>query len=75
MAYRDFTLERVTQDFGVTTREAELFPGPHPVEVPSWLVETLAKEEELQTLAGESADHTIAVDAFLAKETPRFTGR
>ncbi|MEY9871907.1 2-(1,2-epoxy-1,2-dihydrophenyl)acetyl-CoA isomerase [Streptacidiphilus sp. MAP12-33] len=38
------------------------------------LLETLAKEEELQTLAGESADHTIAVEAFLAKEAPRFTG-
>jgi 2-(1,2-epoxy-1,2-dihydrophenyl)acetyl-CoA isomerase len=38
-------------------------------------VETLAKEEELQTLAGESADHQIAVEAFLAKEAPRFTGR
>jgi 2-(1,2-epoxy-1,2-dihydrophenyl)acetyl-CoA isomerase len=39
------------------------------------LVETLAKEEELQTLAGDSADHMIAVEAFLAKEPPRFTGR
>ncbi|MBF9067643.1 enoyl-CoA hydratase-related protein [Streptacidiphilus fuscans] len=38
------------------------------------LVETLAKEDELQTLAGASADHWIAVQAFLAKEKPRFTG-
>ncbi|MEZ0066139.1 2-(1,2-epoxy-1,2-dihydrophenyl)acetyl-CoA isomerase [Streptacidiphilus sp. MAP12-20] len=39
------------------------------------LVETLAKEDELQTMAGAAADHRIAVQAFLAKEKPRFTGR
>ncbi|MEU5388476.1 enoyl-CoA hydratase/isomerase family protein [Kitasatospora cineracea] len=39
------------------------------------LDELLDKEDELQTLAGNSADHTIAVDAFLAKEKPAFTGR
>jgi 2-(1,2-epoxy-1,2-dihydrophenyl)acetyl-CoA isomerase len=38
------------------------------------LVETLAKEDELQTLAGASQDHWIAVQAFLAKEKPRYTG-
>lgn len=39
------------------------------------LVETLAKEDELQTLAGASEDHTIAVEAFLKKEQPRYLGR
>lgn len=39
------------------------------------LVETLAKEEELQTLAGASEDHRIAVNAFLKKEQPRYVGR
>jgi 2-(1,2-epoxy-1,2-dihydrophenyl)acetyl-CoA isomerase len=39
------------------------------------LVETLAKEDELQTMAGASADHAIAVDAFLKKEPPGFVGR
>ncbi|MFJ6212835.1 enoyl-CoA hydratase-related protein [Streptomyces sp. NPDC092296] len=39
------------------------------------LDETLTKEEELQTRAGESADHDIAVRAFLAKEEPRYLGR
>ena len=38
------------------------------------LVETLAKEDELQARAGASADHWIAVQAFLAKEKPRYTG-
>ncbi|MGW8890019.1 2-cyclohexenylcarbonyl CoA isomerase [Streptomyces sp. NPDC055749] len=39
------------------------------------LVETLEKEDELQTRAGASQDHTIAVRAFLAKERPKYLGR
>ncbi|WP_019545237.1 enoyl-CoA hydratase-related protein [Streptomyces sulphureus] len=39
------------------------------------LAESLAKEAELQTRAGASADHTIAVEAFVKKEKPEFTGR
>ena len=36
---------------------------------------SLAHEAELMALTGASADHQAAVDAFLAKEKPRFTGR
>jgi 2-(1,2-epoxy-1,2-dihydrophenyl)acetyl-CoA isomerase len=36
---------------------------------------SLAHEAELMALTGGSADHQAAVDAFLAKEQPRFTGR
>ncbi len=39
------------------------------------LIETLAKEDELQERAGTSEDHRIAVDAFLKKEKPRYVGR
>ncbi|MFD4373461.1 enoyl-CoA hydratase/isomerase family protein [Streptomyces sp. NPDC058486] len=39
------------------------------------LDEALDKEDELQTLAGASEDHTIAVRAFLAKEKPTYLGR
>ncbi|MEU3185257.1 enoyl-CoA hydratase-related protein [Streptomyces sp. NPDC006923] len=39
------------------------------------LAETLEKENELQTRAGASEDHTIAVRAFLAKERPKYVGR
>ncbi|MER5208535.1 enoyl-CoA hydratase-related protein [Streptomyces sp. NPDC002825] len=39
------------------------------------LTEALGKEEELQTLAGASEDHTIAVRAFIAKEKPQYLGR
>ncbi|MFJ4963640.1 1,2-epoxyphenylacetyl-CoA isomerase [Streptomyces sp. ADI96-02] len=38
------------------------------------LAETLEKEDELQTRAGASLDHTIAVEAFLAKEKPVYRG-
>ncbi|MFV0127970.1 enoyl-CoA hydratase/isomerase family protein [Streptomyces sp. HMX112] len=39
------------------------------------LDEALEKEDELQTRAGASQDHAIAVEAFLAKEKPRYVGR
>jgi 2-(1,2-epoxy-1,2-dihydrophenyl)acetyl-CoA isomerase len=39
------------------------------------LLETLEKEDELQTVAGASEDHRIAVEAFLKKEAPRYLGR
>ncbi|MEU0394230.1 enoyl-CoA hydratase-related protein [Streptomyces sp. NPDC006208] len=39
------------------------------------LREALDKEEELQSKAGASEDHTIAVKAFLAKEPPKYVGR
>ena len=38
------------------------------------LTESLAREAEYMTLTGDSADHRAAVDAFLAKEKPVFTG-
>ncbi|MFF5182435.1 enoyl-CoA hydratase/isomerase family protein [Streptomyces sp. NPDC000345] len=39
------------------------------------LAETLEKEDELQTRAGASEDHTIAVQAFVNKEKPKYLGR
>ncbi|MFC7915084.1 enoyl-CoA hydratase/isomerase family protein [Streptomyces sp. NPDC057386] len=39
------------------------------------LDETLDKEDELQTRAGTSEDHTIAVRAFVNKEKPKYLGR
>ena len=39
------------------------------------LVETLAKEDELQTRAGDTTDHANSVRSFLAKEPPVFEGR
>ncbi|MGW0559321.1 2-cyclohexenylcarbonyl CoA isomerase [Streptomyces sp. NPDC003016] len=39
------------------------------------LDETLEKEDELQTRAGASEDHAIAVQAFIAKEKPQYLGR
>ncbi|MCX4548419.1 enoyl-CoA hydratase-related protein [Streptomyces sp. NBC_01387] len=39
------------------------------------LGETLEKEDELQTRAGASEDHLIAVQAFVGKTEPRYLGR
>ncbi|MER5717038.1 enoyl-CoA hydratase-related protein [Streptomyces sp. NPDC002132] len=39
------------------------------------LAETLEKEDELQTRAGGSEDHAIAVQAFVQKEKPKYLGR
>jgi 2-(1,2-epoxy-1,2-dihydrophenyl)acetyl-CoA isomerase len=39
------------------------------------LDQTLEKEAELQIRAGGSEDHGIAVEAFVAKQKPRYTGR
>ncbi|WP_338896241.1 enoyl-CoA hydratase-related protein [Streptomyces sp. TG1A-60] len=39
------------------------------------LEEALEKEDELQTRAGSSEDHGIAVQAFVNKEKPRYLGR
>ncbi|MBC9730644.1 enoyl-CoA hydratase/isomerase family protein [Streptomyces sp. TRM68367] len=39
------------------------------------LAETLEKEDELQTRAGASEDHAIAVRAFVNKEKPKYLGR
>ncbi|MCW2498464.1 MAG: enoyl-CoA hydratase [Frankiales bacterium] len=41
----------------------------------STLVEALAKEDELQTRVGKTADHHGAVRSFLAKTPPVFEGR
>lgn len=41
----------------------------------SELTSALAFEAELMTSTGASEDHRAAVDAFLAKERPRFAGR
>jgi 2-(1,2-epoxy-1,2-dihydrophenyl)acetyl-CoA isomerase len=39
------------------------------------LSQTLDKEDELQSRAGSSEDHAIAVRAFVDKEKPRYLGR
>jgi 2-(1,2-epoxy-1,2-dihydrophenyl)acetyl-CoA isomerase len=50
-------------------RRAVAYAAGHP------LAESLAKEGEFMARTGASADHHAAVDAFLAKEKPVFTGR
>ncbi|MFH7338276.1 enoyl-CoA hydratase/isomerase family protein [Streptomyces sp. KHY 26] len=50
-------------------KEAMAFGLTHSLE------ETLDKEDELQTRAGQSEDHSIAVQAFVNKEKPKYLGR
>ncbi|GHG96091.1 enoyl-CoA hydratase/isomerase family protein [Streptomyces lanatus] len=50
-------------------KEAVAFGLSHSLE------ETLEKEDELQTRAGSSEDHAIAVQAFVNKEKPKYLGR
>lgn len=57
-----------TLAYGAVRRAVEFSAG-------HGLVDSLQVEEELMTRTGSSDDHRIAVQAFLAKESPRFTGR
>jgi len=57
-----------TKAYGAIRRAVE-FSATHT------LAESLAHEGELMTLTGSTQDHRAAVDAFLAKEKPRFEGR
>ncbi len=50
-------------------RQAVAYSATHPLE------ESLAHEAELMALTGATADHTAAVEAFLAKRKPDFEGR
>jgi 2-(1,2-epoxy-1,2-dihydrophenyl)acetyl-CoA isomerase len=57
-----------TRSYGMV-RQLVRFAADHT------LAETLALEHELIEQAGDSADHLGAVDAFLNKRKPEFTGR
>lgn len=57
-----------TQAYGAIRRSVAYAAG-RPLD------EALAFEGEQMAATGASADHTAAVEAFLAKEKPRFTGR
>jgi 2-(1,2-epoxy-1,2-dihydrophenyl)acetyl-CoA isomerase len=50
-------------------RRAVAYSAGHP------LAESLEREGEYMALTGASEDHRAAVDAFLAKQEPTFSGR
>ena len=66
MAYSDFTLERVAQVFGVTTREADLFSSAPAVAVPAWLVETLSGRTQLALISEKSRSEFIVAPILMA---------
>lgn len=57
-----------TLAYGAVRRAVEFSAG-------HGLADSLQVEDEMMTRTGTSADHRIAVQAFLAKEKPVFTGR
>lgn len=60
--------EGPTLAYGAVRRAVEFSAG-------HGLADSLQVEDEMMTRTGTSADHRIAVQAFLAKEKPVFTGR
>jgi hypothetical protein len=66
MAYSEFTLESVERLLGVTTREADLFPGLPTAPVPNWLRESLARGTRLAFLSEKSRSEFIVVPILLA---------
>jgi hypothetical protein len=69
MSYSDFTLESVSRLLGVVTRPADLFPDLHPIPVPDWLQETLARGTQgvqLSLISEKSRSEFIVAPILLA---------
>lgn len=66
MAYSDFTLEAVADQFGIATQPADLFPGLRPVPVPPWLSETLVRGTQLALLSEKSRSEFIVAPVLAA---------
>jgi hypothetical protein len=66
MAFSDFTLERIAQTLGVTTRNAFLFPDPRMVEAPAWLLDSLKKLTQLSLISEKARSEFIVVPILLA---------
>jgi len=66
MSYSDFTLESVERSFGVTTRDADLFPDLPTAPVPDWLRGTLARGTRLAFLSEKSRSEFIVAPVLQA---------
>ena len=64
--YSEFTLESVERLLGVTTREADLFPGLPTARVPEWLRGSLARGTRLTFLSEKSRSAFIVAPTLLA---------
>ncbi len=66
MSYAEFTLETVERQLGVTTQEADLFPGAAAPAVPTWLVESLARATRLALISEKARSEFIVVPILMA---------
>src|SRR5438132_3484998 len=66
MAFSEFTLETVEKSLGITTREADLFPGLAPAVVPDWLPGWLARGTRLALISEKARSEFIVVPVLLA---------
>jgi hypothetical protein len=66
MAFSDFTLQAVETQFGVTPRQAPLFPDVPPVAVPAWLRELLGRALELPLVSEKARSELIVMPVLLA---------
>ena len=66
LSFSDYTLDRVGRSLGVTTREADLFPGEPPAGLPPWLTETLGRRTQLALISEKSRSEFIVVPILMA---------
>lgn len=59
MAYSDFTIDQVAQDFGLKVREQALLEGVGAIEPSAWLRETLARYHALAFMSEKSRSEFI----------------
>ena len=65
MSYADFTLDSVERALGLSIRPGDLFPGLEPMDVPSWVVESLERGRKRAALVSEKARSEFMVVPIL----------
>lgn len=65
MTYSNFTLDNVRRAFGLTLRQAHLFPNVVPLDVPPWLQESLNKGMPLALGSEKARSEFILVPILL----------
>jgi hypothetical protein len=68
MAYADFTLDTVAAILGITAEPADLFAGIGPVEVPTWLRESLDRGLRQALVSEKARSEFIVVPILLATQ-------
>ncbi len=66
MAFSEFTLEEVERSLGITTQEADLFPGVGAAALPEWLPALLERGTRLALLSEKSRSEFIVAPILMA---------